>query len=259
MRAARTGLCRADDRIASSAASIRHACSSVHAVASPDDSLSPPRGRIRPLVIVPRMTRTDGRRRRHPPLGASWDGSRHHLQGLLRPRDLDRAGARRRPGPPASDGAGCRRDLAPAEQRWRVPGTRYGFRAYGPVESGCRSPVQSRQAAARSLCARHRWSQCGGTRVSASRDHAGAHGPLHPDPADSAAHLPRSVVVADDFDWQGDRRPEVPWSDSVIYECHVKGMTALHPAVPAGIAGHLARPRLRIRWSSTSRAWASRR
>ena len=72
-----------------------------------------------------------------------------------------------------------------------------------------------------------------------------AHSPLHPDPADSAAHLPRSVVVADDFDWRGDRPPGVPWSESVIYECHVKGMTALHPGVPAPTAWYLARPRRR--------------
>ena len=66
------------------------------------------------------------------------------------------------------------------------------------------------------------------------------HGPLCPDAADSAAHLPRSVVVADEFDWRDDRHPQVPWSESVIYECHVKGMTALSGRARR-LARHLAR------------------
>jgi glycogen operon protein len=49
---------------------------------------------------------------------------------------------------------------------------------------------------------------------------------------DSAAVVPRSVVTSPYFDWEDDRAPRVPWSDTVIYEAHVKGMTARHPAVP---------------------------
>jgi len=52
------------------------------------------------------------------------------------------------------------------------------------------------------------------------------------DSRDSAPFVPRSVVVDDSFDWGDDRPPEVKWGDTVIYEAHVKGMTALHPAVP---------------------------
>ncbi|HEX3613218.1 MAG TPA: glycogen debranching protein GlgX [Sporichthyaceae bacterium] len=50
--------------------------------------------------------------------------------------------------------------------------------------------------------------------------------------ADSAAHVPRSVVIDPGFDWAGDRHPEVPLNQSVIYEVHVKGFTAGHPDVP---------------------------
>ncbi len=50
--------------------------------------------------------------------------------------------------------------------------------------------------------------------------------------ADSAAHVPRSVVIDPGFDWAGDRRPDVPLDQSVIYEVHVKGFTARHPDVP---------------------------
>ena len=47
------------------------------------------------------------------------------------------------------------------------------------------------------------------------------------DPRDSAPFVPRSVVVSDDYDWSGDSSPVVAWGDTVIYEAHVKGLTAL--------------------------------
>jgi glycogen operon protein len=49
---------------------------------------------------------------------------------------------------------------------------------------------------------------------------------------DSAPAVPKSVVVDDHFDWGGDVRPHTPWTDTVIYETHVKGLTRLHPDVP---------------------------
>jgi isoamylase len=57
------------------------------------------------------------------------------------------------------------------------------------------------------------------------------------DDRDSASAMPKGVVVADDFDWSGDRRPETPWHRSVIYEVHVKGFTARHPEVPPELRG----------------------
>ena len=50
-----------------------------------------------------------------------------------------------------------------------------------------------------------------------------------PDPRDSAPFVPKSVVVDPHFDWEDDRPPRTPWSRSVFYECHVKGMTQRHP------------------------------
>ena len=61
------------------------------------------------------------------------------------------------------------------------------------------------------------------------------------DDRDSAAHVPRSVVVGGGFDWAGDEPPSVSWSDTTIYELHVRGFTRRHPAVPAGAAGHVRR------------------
>jgi glycogen operon protein len=60
---------------------------------------------------------------------------------------------------------------------------------------------------------------------------------LVPDPRDSAGGLPKSVVVESAFTWADDRLPRTPWSDTVIYECHVKGMTMRHPEVPGPLRG----------------------
>ncbi len=58
---------------------------------------------------------------------------------------------------------------------------------------------------------------------------------------DSAPYVPRSVVVAsDDFDWGDDRRLRTRWRDTVIYELHVKGFTALHDRVPEELRGTYA-------------------
>ena len=57
------------------------------------------------------------------------------------------------------------------------------------------------------------------------------------DDRDSAAAMPKGVVVDGAFDWGDDRRPAVPWHRSVIYEVHVKGFTRLHPEVPPELRG----------------------
>jgi isoamylase len=43
---------------------------------------------------------------------------------------------------------------------------------------------------------------------------------------DDAGFIPKCVVVADDFDWQGDRPLNTPLRHCVIYEAHVRGLTA---------------------------------
>jgi glycogen operon protein len=60
------------------------------------------------------------------------------------------------------------------------------------------------------------------------------------DDRDSAPFVPKAVVVHDGDDWSGDRRPKTPWSDSVIYELHVRGFTMRHPAIPAELRGTYA-------------------
>jgi isoamylase len=57
---------------------------------------------------------------------------------------------------------------------------------------------------------------------------------------DSAPFVPRGVVLASEFDWGDDRPLATPYSDTVIYETHVKGFTQLHPAVPKALRGTYA-------------------
>jgi len=57
---------------------------------------------------------------------------------------------------------------------------------------------------------------------------------------DSAGHVMLSVVVNPFFDWAGDRHPKTPYSETVIYEAHVKGLTQLHPDIPEDQRGTYA-------------------
>ncbi|ROZ88815.1 glycogen debranching protein GlgX [Gordonia sp. OPL2] len=65
----------------------------------------------------------------------------------------------------------------------------------------------------------------------------------HPDDMpqlDSLGHTMVSVVVNPYFDWQNDRSPKLPYHQTVIYEAHVKGMTATHPDIPEHLRGTYA-------------------
>jgi glycogen operon protein len=57
---------------------------------------------------------------------------------------------------------------------------------------------------------------------------------------DSAPHVPKSVVHSPWFDWGNDRPPATPLHETVVYETHVKGLTARHPGVPEAIRGTYA-------------------
>src|SRR5947209_3994975 len=63
---------------------------------------------------------------------------------------------------------------------------------------------------------------------------------LERDDEDDAAAMPRSVVIDDAFDWEGDLPPRIPFVDTIIYETHVKGFTMRHPEVREDIRGTYA-------------------
>ena len=116
------------------------------------------------------------------------------------------------------------------------PRQRYGFRVRGPFDPA----AGHRHNPSKLLLDPYARAICGEFRL-----HTAAFGSMAgrdgaPEPRDSAPYVPRSVVVHDDFDWQGDRPPGTAWCDTVIYEMHVKGFTARHPEIPASLRGTYA-------------------
>ncbi|GAA4466520.1 glycogen debranching protein GlgX [Nibrella saemangeumensis] len=63
---------------------------------------------------------------------------------------------------------------------------------------------------------------------------------LFPSMEDSGPIAPKSIVVDPEFDWEDDKRPDIPMHDSVIYELHVKGFTHQHPTIPKKLRGTYA-------------------
>ena len=57
---------------------------------------------------------------------------------------------------------------------------------------------------------------------------------------DSARFVPKCRVVESSSDCRTERLPNTPWSQTVIYELHVKGYTKLHPEVPQAQRGTFA-------------------
>jgi isoamylase len=113
------------------------------------------------------------------------------------------------------------------------PGQRYGLRAHGPWEPGRGHRYDSSKllldpyARVVTGALRH-----GPEVFSHAVDDRWAPLPGAPRPAlDSAARVPHGVVAAAPVADQG-RRPRVPWSETVVYEAHLRGLTARHPEVP---------------------------
>ena len=117
------------------------------------------------------------------------------------------------------------------------PGQPYGFRATGPYDPPrglrCNPAKLLLDPYAKAVAGELDWDE----RI------FGYHWALGPDSRndlDSAAAMPRSLVVDPAFDWAGDRPPAIPYPDTVIYETHVKGLTQTHPRVPAELRGSYA-------------------
>ena len=119
------------------------------------------------------------------------------------------------------------------------PGMLYGYRVHGPYrpEQGHRFNPNKLllDPYAKSLTGTITWSDANfGYRVGHAR------ADLSMDRRDSAAGMPKCRVIDPAFTWGDDRRPDIPWHDTVIYELHVKGYTMLHPEVPPQLRGTYA-------------------
>ncbi|MGQ0678048.1 MAG: glycogen debranching protein GlgX [Actinomycetota bacterium] len=116
------------------------------------------------------------------------------------------------------------------------PGQLYGYRVYGPYDlnQGHRfNPAKLLiDPYALAIASQPRWGDelFGYHRI-------GDRGTRMLDPRNSAPNAPKSVVVDTSFTWGDDRRPNTPWTQTLIYECHVKGMTMRNPLVPESIRG----------------------
>ncbi len=115
------------------------------------------------------------------------------------------------------------------------PGLLYGYRVHGPwqPEKGLRFDPSKLLVDPRALALDGpvQWNE-------ALVAQPGGEAPLAD--TDTAPFVPRAVVVDPSFEWGDDAPPRVPWSRTVLYECHVKGMTQLHPQVPAAARGRFA-------------------
>ena len=119
------------------------------------------------------------------------------------------------------------------------PGLLYGYRVHGPYrpEEGHRFNPHKLllDPYARNLSGSLRWSDAlfgytiGHRRADLSLDRR-----------DSAGGVPKCKVIDASFTWGDDRRPDVPWNATVIYEAHVRGLTMLHPDVPPPFRGTYA-------------------
>jgi isoamylase len=118
----------------------------------------------------------------------------------------------------------------------RRPGQRYGYRVHGPYDPTngvrCNPRKLLLDPYAKAIEGGIDWnSSC----YSYDLQHEGA-----VNLEDSAAHVFKSVVHHPHFDWGGDRRPDTPLHETVIYEVHLKGFTRLHPDVPDELRGTYA-------------------
>jgi isoamylase len=112
------------------------------------------------------------------------------------------------------------------------PGQCYGYRVYGPY-----SPQDGHRFNPAKLLldpyAKAIAGQVHGHEVLFGYPMGGEHDPdLRRDRRNSAPYLPKCVVIDPTFAWEQDRPPQTPWHHTLIYEAHVKGLTARHPEVP---------------------------
>ncbi len=119
------------------------------------------------------------------------------------------------------------------------PGLLYGYRVHGPYrpEEGHRFNPHKLllDPYARNIVGGLRWSDAlFGYTIGHRRED------LSFDRRDSASGMPKCKVIDPAFTWGEDRRPRVPWNETVIYELHVRGFTLQHPDVPPPLRGTYA-------------------
>jgi len=115
------------------------------------------------------------------------------------------------------------------------PGTVYGYRVHGPWEPDAGHRFNAHKLLLDPYAKGHVGELIWDPEVFGYRLETGDDRTF--DERDSAAHMPKCVVIDPAFTWLRDRRPEVPWEQTILYETHVRGFTKTHPAVPEELRG----------------------
>jgi isoamylase len=176
------------------------------------------------------------------PLGATWDGSGTNFSLYSEHADMVEL---------------CLFDEEDNETRIRVeyqtahnwhvyvpgigPRQRYGYRVHGPYapEQGHRfNPAKLLlDPYAKAIVGSVRWDAANVLPYVPSGEETAD---LEADDEDSAPAMPRSIVVDQSFDWEGDALLRHPWQETVIYETHVKGFTRCLEEVREDLRGTYA-------------------
>jgi isoamylase len=116
------------------------------------------------------------------------------------------------------------------------PGQRYGYRVYGPYEPEaglrCNPNKLLLDPYSKAIDGTFHWNQSLFSYTFGDPDSR--------NDDDSAASMPKSVVINPYFDWANDRPPNREYADTVVYEAHVKGLTRTHPDIPEQMRGTYA-------------------
>ncbi|GIK96900.1 MAG: glycogen operon protein GlgX homolog [Alphaproteobacteria bacterium] len=120
-----------------------------------------------------------------------------------------------------------------------APGLLYGYRAYGPYDPRNGHRFNHHKLLldpyAQAFAGTVKWNDAlFGYRLHSTR------ADLSFDRRDTAMAMPKSIVVDDPFHWGDHSLPNRPWSETVIYEAHVRGLTMLFDEVPSQERGTFA-------------------
>ena len=122
------------------------------------------------------------------------------------------------------------------------PGAVYGYRVHGPYEPKAGHRFNANKLLLDPYAKAHvgelKWSGdlFGYPMEEADDDDAD----LEFDERDSAASMPKCVVVESQSTWSEATRHRVSWEHTIFYETHVRGFTKRHPAVPEALRGTFA-------------------
>jgi glycogen operon protein len=119
------------------------------------------------------------------------------------------------------------------------PGLLYGYRVHGPYDPAAGHRFNPAKVLvdpyAKAIARKARWDDA---MFAYQVGHSSED--LAPDHRDNAAFAPLARVVDPAFTWGDDRHPKTSWHDTIIYETHVKGLTARHPDLAEPLRGTYA-------------------